>query len=240
MKSFVPQPTLQELRASDIIISLAAVNKVHGAAQPSTSVAFLGCSDLHRLFTMLQKHSRAKVVLQATADISSVPTTYALFECICKSLHAEIVIVPTLYWILMHTISTITALWDHVGTVALFQSPSQLFWKGHAEGLVGFQVSWSGCFQVVFQLYQVFNVKPYDLSDVHVFMFEASVPPGSITIFCRGCLTNLADPCETHFDVQQYASPSPIDSKTSQTWFGALYCLSAMWQQLRHQLSPFL
>jgi len=97
LKSFNPQPMLQQLRASDILVSLVAVKDVHAAVRPSTFADLPHYADLLRLFQTIQKYSRTKVVLQATADISSVPSTYTLFECICKSLHADVLIVPTLF-----------------------------------------------------------------------------------------------------------------------------------------------
>ncbi len=87
----------EKLRASDIIIALPSADNSRAVGHgPPVSDNLPNRPDLLRLFQTLQRHGRTKVVLQAPADISSVPSTYSLFECICKCLRAEIEIVPSL------------------------------------------------------------------------------------------------------------------------------------------------
>lgn len=86
MKSYHPTSN-SELKEHDVIVMTPSTNNDN----------LCSTAEMIRLLQCLQKCSRSTVVLKTTKDVSNVPSTYLLFQCICRSLNATIEIVPELY-----------------------------------------------------------------------------------------------------------------------------------------------
>lgn len=93
MKNYPKQPNT-ELRASDVITAVT-----HSTAERTrcTTAVAGDSAGLLQLFRSMLQSRRSRVVLKDTKDVSDVPSTYALFECMCCSMNITIEIVPELY-----------------------------------------------------------------------------------------------------------------------------------------------